>query len=236
VLGASGSEADPHGRCPAGVGGCGNDGSGLCVSGACLQVPVGTMCGASFSCPSPTVFQPAGGCTSGGTCSTPGPQNCSPFVCATGGCLGVCASDAQCAAGNYCNSAGSCVAKQGTGASCTGDNQCAGGTFCTDGVCCGANDCGACNTCNGAIPGTCTAFSNGSADSRCPTDSAPSCGTNGLCESGACQRYGMGTQCDTSCDLLLTTLTRTYCDGMGHCDQPQAESCGLLQCTLGGCI
>ena len=232
VLGGSTPEAEPHGRCPDG-GQCGNDGSGLCVSGACRQVPVGSMCGAGFSCLSPTVFQPAGGCNSSGTCSTMGPQDCSPFVCATGGCLGpVCGNDTHCAAGNYCNSAGSCVAKQGLGASCAGNNECAGGNFCTDGVCCGSNDCGACNTCNGATPGTCSAFSNGTADSRCPTQGAASCGTNGLCEGGACQLYGLGTQCNSTCENL--DLTRWYCDGMHACNQPQVETCASV-CDPSGC-
>ena len=183
------------------------------------------MCDMGFSCVSATVFQPAGSCTSSGTCMIPGTQNCSPFVCATGGCLGpVCGNDTYCAAGNYCNSAGSCVAKQGLGASCAGDNQCAGGTFCTDGVCCGANDCGACNTCNGSIPGTCTAFSNGSADARCPTEAAMTCGTTGLCESGACQFHALGVQCDSVC--VATVLTRVSCDGMGGCNQTEIDPLG----------
>src|SRR5204863_388857 len=80
------------GRCPVNPP-CGNN--GLCASGACQQVAGGTMC-SGFFCATGTTFQPGGMCTGTGSCTMPSVQDCSPYVCATGGCRGSCTDDSMC--------------------------------------------------------------------------------------------------------------------------------------------
>jgi hypothetical protein len=230
AVGASQPESEPHGRCgPNGA--CGN--TGFCVNGACAQVAQGTMCTA-FSCTTATTFQPAGSCTGTGSCSVPNAQDCSPYTCATGACRGSCTDDTQCAGGYYCNNSGACALKLGLGQTCGRDGEC-GSTHCTEGVCCGSSNCGTCYSCRvQSSEGTCTAVPNGTADAACPAQDPTTCGTTGLCESGVCQLHGLGTQCSSAC--LISIYSRTYCDGMGACNQPMLETCGSLLCDANGCL
>jgi len=162
--------------------------------------------------------------------------DCSPYTCGLGGCRTTCNDDTECVGGTYCNASNKCVSKLTLGTACGRDGEC-GSTHCTEGVCCGDASCSACHSCRVLNnEGTCTALANGTADGRCATQDPTTCGTTGLCESGVCQMFGMSTLCSTSCQV--TQYVRTYCDGMGACNQTQTEVCGLplLVCDANGCL
>jgi len=163
--------------------------------------------------------------------------DCSPYLCGLGGCRNTCSDDTECiGGGTYCNASNACVAKKSRGDACGRNGECATGA-CTDGFCCGDLSCLPCYSCGvSGSQGTCTALANGTADTRCTAQAPATCGTTGVCESGACQLYGMATLCSTSCQV--TQYVRTYCDGMGTCNQTQTEVCGLplLLCDANGCL
>ena len=89
---------------------CGNDGT-CNGAGACKQVASGTSCAAAFC--SAGTGQGAGACNGTGSCVTPSPQACAPFVCGTTACKTTCAADTDCIAGDAC-SGSTCIPKKAT--------------------------------------------------------------------------------------------------------------------------
>ena len=72
--------------------------------------------------------------------------------------------------------------------------------------------------------GLCTAVPTGLPDpAGLCTDKGPtSCGTDGKCQAGACQKYPQGTACaNASCPMPGSTFTAGgTCDGAGTCTVP----------------
>jgi hypothetical protein len=199
-------------------------------AGGCQKYKMGTICEAE-SCTA-NVYKPPSTCNSTGKCVAPDSLPCSPYACNGNSCFGACTADANCLAPNVCN-ANSCGKKM-PGASCSTGTECLS-SFCAQGVCCDKACDGACQSC--ALPGmlgTCTNVPTGSQDpaGKCADDGATSCGRNGKCQAGACQKYTQGTACKASvCPDATTTFTPgATCDGNGTCVTPADSSCFPFRC------
>src|SRR6185503_15590147 len=141
------------------------------------------------------VFTPESTCNATGACVAPNTITCVPFACNGNQCFNACAVDANCSPGNLClsNSCG----KKPNGAFCSNGDECTS-TFCAQGVCCSSTCTSSCRSCalSGSM-GACTNVPIGVPDpsQTCVDRGTNSCGTNGKCESGTCQRYAVGTPC-----------------------------------------
>src|SRR5436190_1403299 len=99
---------------------------------------------------------------------------------------------------------------------------------------------GACRSCALAgSMGICTAVPTGAPDpsQTCIDRDPATCGTNGKCEAGVCQKYALGTPCaPATCASGTTTLVRqSACDGAGTCITPAATSCFPYRCGASVC-
>jgi len=215
------------------------DTNGKCEAGACQKYALGTACVAA-SCPAgTTTLTRQSTCDGSGSCVTPAAVSCFPFRCGAATCKSICVADADCAPPAICN-AGSCGLKP-NGASCgTDGSECLSG-MCAQGVCCATACAGSCVSCALAgSEGMCANVPAGGADPKAQcTDQGPaSCGTTGFCDgSGACARYGAGTQCQAPvCPIgtATATLART-CDGNGGCRAAVMLSCGSYACNGATC-
>ena len=200
----------------------------------CQKHPVNTVCAAE-TCVS-NVYTPASMCNASGQCVAPDSLPCAPFGCNVNKCFTVCTTSAQCVAPNTC-AANSCGLKP-NGASCTEATECKS-TFCAQGVCCDQACTAACKSCVAGTLGVCSNIATGTVDpqARCPDQGAASCGTNGRCQAGACQRYDSGTpcraaSCATATDLFTETST---CDGSGTCVTPAVNACFPYRCDATAC-
>ena len=161
---------------------------------------------------------------------------CPPFACNVNKCFTACTTDAQCVAPNTCID-NSCGLKD-NGASCTIANECKSG-FCAQGVCCDQRCTGACKSCVagmlGPAPTSPPARSN--PEARCVDQGGATCGTNGRCEAGACQRYSSGRPasnptCPAGTNLFTALST---CNGAGACVAPPRDDCFPYQCGGNAC-
>jgi len=125
------------------------------------------------------------------------------------------------------------------GEACTTASECGSGQCAAEGVCCD-KACGeVCFTCK--IPGsegTCLpAFQGTDPGDRCPTQTADTCGTTGVCDgTGACERFSgnAGVVCAMeSCVGSMRTTTAT-CDSQGGCTGAATQSCAPYQCATDG--
>jgi hypothetical protein len=233
VVGAG--NADPRAICKdAGATSCGQN--GRCDgAGACQLYPKTTTC-KEESCAS-NVYTPVSSCDGAGHCVTPALLPCSPFACNGSKCFVACTVTSQCVSPNSCVG-GSCGLVN-NGAACSSGNQCKSG-FCAQGYCCDKACNGACQSCGltGTL-GACTNVATGSSDpsGTCKDQGSTSCGTNGRCQSGACQKYASGTSCAAAtCPGGTPTFTgSSTCDGNGKCVTPAARSCAPFLCGTGAC-
>ena len=226
-------QPDPAAVCAdQGAASCGTDGK--CQSGTCRKYQQGIACG-STSCPMPgSTFTAGGTCDGAGSCKTPAPLSCFPFICGPSACESACSSDGDCAPGQYCY-AGSCGLKS-NGAVCQQGTECQSGV-CAQGVCCATACTGTCMSCAlaGGV-GICSAVPSGGYDPTglCSNQGAASCGTTGFCNgAGSCQLYAAGTQCAApSCPAgsTLDTLVRS-CDGAGTCKPATTQTCFPFMCN-----
>ena len=204
-------------------------------SGGCQKYAVGTQC-ADETC-SGNVYTAPSTCNTSGQCAAPEGQPCRPYVCNGSKCFTVCSTDAQCLTPNVCQM-NSCGPKP-DGASCSAASECAS-AFCEQGVCCHTACKGACTSCALQTSlGTCSNIATGATDTQgiCVDQGQASCGTNGKCEAGACQKYGLGTSCkDPVCPSGTTMSTgASTCDGAGTCVTPATISCFPYQCGTNVC-
>jgi hypothetical protein len=236
--GAALSGTDPHDRCSqdspsscgqtgvcAAAGGCATYGpSTVCATPTCINNESRPRtCAGAFDCQA----------SASGTA-------CSPFQCdaATGQCKATCSADADCVAGSYCSS-GACVPKLVAGAACAGGGACQSGN-CVDGVCCDTLCPGTCMACSaakkgGGSDGQCANIVAGSdPDDECPTGSATTCGTTGVCSGGgACAYYDTATPCGTPTTVCVGNESRSRtCAGPGACQLAgSGTACGAFACS-----
>jgi hypothetical protein len=236
---------DPRGVCTSSAAStCGDEG-GLCNgSGACATWPNGTVCQAA-SCSGATTVIKTETCA-GGTCTSSGQTDCTPYRCAAGACTATCNVDGDCASGSYyCNASHQCTLRLTQGAACiTGGSatQCQSGN-CVDGFCCNSacnTQCQACsNALTGGANGTCGNVNPGTADpsGTCTVQAPTSCGTDGLCAAGgACQDYTSGSVCvSASCSMGQQT-TQGVCNGTGMCTGSMTTSCAPYICGATACL
>jgi len=218
-----------------GAGSCKTD--GRCDGGGgCRIYKKDTPC-AGESCNNNVYVGPSA-CDGTGTCVAPRSQSCAPFACNGNKCFDACTQDKNCVPPNVCN--GNSCGKKMNGASCNnGPLECIS-QICAQGICCATACDGVCKSC--ALTnsrGTCTNLPAGQADSTntCVDQGAASCGNNGKCEAGGCQKYAKGTSCkDPTCPPNTTTFTaRATCDGAGTCVTPAATSCVPYKCGVAAC-
>jgi hypothetical protein len=204
-------------------------------SGGCQKYKMGTIC-AGESCAS-NVYKPPSTCNSTGQCTAPDSLPCNPYVCNGTACFGACTADTNCLTPNVCN--GNSCGKKSPGASCSAASECQS-SFCAQGVCCDKACSGACQSCalSGTL-GTCTNVPTNTPDPSglCVDGGGPSCGTNGKCQAGACQKYAKGTACkDSTCPGTTTMFTpASTCDGNGACVTPTSSSCFPYRCGAAVC-
>ena len=212
---------DPHGMCTdRHASSCGTDGT-CDGSGGCHKYPAGTEC-APEKCAS-GVYTPVSTCDANGNCRAPDAIGCAPYVCNGARCYGACSgNDTACSPGNVCVQS-SCGLKP-NGAFCSTGTECKSAQ-CAQGVCCATACAGSCFSC--AMTGTmglCTAVPTGLPDpAGLCTDKGPtSCGSDGKCQAGACQKYLQGTACaNATCPMPGSTFTAGgTCDGAGTCSGP----------------
>jgi hypothetical protein len=227
--------ADPRGVCQ-------DQGSATCStngkcdgSGSCQKYKMGTICAPEIC--SSNVYTPRSTCSATGQCTAPDSLPCSPYACNGTACFVACTANANCLTPNVCN--GNSCGKKIPGSSCSAASECQS-NFCAQGVCCNRACTGACESCtlSGSL-GTCTNVLTDSSDpaGTCTDQGSASCGTNGKCQAGACQRYGKGTSCkDSTCPSQTTMFTPgATCDGAGACVTPAASSCFPYSCGVNAC-
>ncbi|HVT08857.1 MAG TPA: hypothetical protein VHO67_15470, partial [Polyangia bacterium] len=179
----------------------------------------------------------AGTCDGLGSCRAPNVQNCHPFRCAGGACTKSCETDTDCDDGAICQNK-TCGPKP-PGFPCGGASECASG-FCVDGVCCETACTGTCHSC--ALPGSpgrCQTVAADNVDPRgqCKDQGAATCGTNGKCDgTGSCERYAVGTTCDSEkCSAGVYTPPST-CNATGQCVAGDAHPCAPYVCNGSQCF
>jgi hypothetical protein len=70
----------------------------------------------------------------------------------------------------------------------------------------------------------------------CPVDDPTTCGNNGVCAGGTCQKYGVQTVCrPASCEGSTLSLA-ARCDGSGSCPPSQTQSCDPYLCHFSGSV
>jgi hypothetical protein len=203
-------------------------------AGGCQKYKMGTMCSPE-SCTA-NVYKPPSTCSATGQCVAPDSLPCSPYVCNGTSCFGACTADANCLTPNTC--VGNSCGLKGLGASCSAASEC-GSKFCAQGVCCDEACTGSCRSCSltGTL-GTCSNVTTGAADPAglCVDQGNASCGTNGKCQGGACQKYAKGSSCkDSTCPTTGIMFTPgSTCDGNGACVTPPNSSCFPYACGAAG--
>jgi hypothetical protein len=214
---------------------CGTDGK-CDGAGGCRKYAVGTVC-TGEKCAA-NIYTGASTCNATGQCVAPASRPCAPFACnGATKCFNACTSTANCVSPNVCN--GNSCGKKLNGAPCSAGTECAS-NVCAQGVCCATTCNASCKSCNlGASTGTCTNVATGTLDPKgiCLDQGAASCGTNGRCAAGQCQRYAAGVKCkDATCPAGTTNFTgQSTCDGAGKCTTPTTTSCFPFTCGVAAC-
>jgi len=210
--------------------------NGKCDGGGnCASWPVGTLC-ADETCTA-NVYKAPSTCNATGQCVAPDLIPCSPYVCNGSRCFNACTANAQCLTPNSCT-ANSCGKKE-NGAMCSIGDECKS-TFCAQGVCCDQACTGACKSCVAGMLGVCSNVATGTIDPAgiCAVQDVSTCGTNGKCEAGACQRWASGTPCKpATCPSATQQATGlSTCDGAGTCVTPAAKPCFPFTCGTDACL
>ncbi len=212
-----------------------------CAAGACGTKSDG--CGGTITCPT---------CPSGQTCYSG--NCCTPKTCTAGSCgtqsdgcggtitCGTCAAGDTCSGGKCgCSNGvkngtetdvdcgGVCAAKCAQGLKCLAGSDCTTNS-CADGVCCDSACTGTCKACTSALTGqttgTCANIKDGTDPaSECPNTLPSTCGTTGVCKSGACEFHPATVQCGAASCSGSTQYAADYCNGSGSCVDGGQTSC-----------
>jgi hypothetical protein len=225
---------DPRGMCLVKAQStCGTNGK-CDGNGGCQSWPVGTLC-ADETCTS-NVYKAPSTCNSTGQCVSQDLVPCSPYICNGTRCFNACTNNTQCLTPFTC-SANSCGLKE-NGASCSAGSECRS-TFCAQGVCCDGACNTACKSCVAGMLGVCTNVATGSLEPTglCAVQDPMTCGTNGKCEAGACQKYANGTACLPATCPTTTNLSTALstCNGTGTCLTPGPSPCFPYRCGTAVC-
>jgi len=229
---------DPVGGRPA----CASDGSvcgGQCNGvqrSACVFPDAAVECIVASCDPGTNAATVASACNSAGTCVTPAPVSCSPYVCDGDVCGGDCTSSAECESGLVC-SGGMCIPPYGLGEACTGSGQCESGA-CVDGVCCDTSCTGQCEACNlSGREGTCSAVLGDPEPPRAACGGSGDCA--GTCDGSArtsCSFPGGETECRAGECTGGTVTFPASCNGAGTCPAADTASCpGSGDCAGEAC-
>ena len=200
----------------------------------------GQICSSSGNCCAPTTCAAKGlscGTTSDGCGATLDCGTCSSGDACSGGKCG-CANSVKSGTETDVDCGGICPTKCSTGLKCLAGSDCVSGN-CVDGVCCNSACTGTCQACvstkTGATTGTCANVTTGTdPDNECPTTSAATCGTTGMCGNGACQYHPAGTQCTTATCSASTEYPADTCNGSGTCVDNGSITCGAGYICSGG--
>src|SRR5262245_16787274 len=229
--------ADPRGVCAmTAQSTCGTNGK-CDGSGGCQAWPVGTLCANETCNPTGNVYTAPSTCNAAGQCVPPDSVPCSPFICNGSRCFNACTANNQCVPPFTC-AMNSCGLKE-NGASCSAPNECRS-NFCAQGVCCDTACNTACKSCIAGMLGVCTNVATGTQDPAniCQVQAQSTCGTNGKCEAGACQKWASGTPCmDPTCPTTTNASTAlSTCNGAGDCITPPTTSCFPYRCDATACF
>jgi hypothetical protein len=212
---------------------CTDDGAASCMqngscdgTGACQIYSNATTCMQSFCAGS--VLNKTDKCNGSGTCSDSGTQDCAPYLCTgaagSAACTATCANDAGCTANAYCDGTGHCAIKKVQGSACALTKECQS-SFCVDNFCCDFSCNGTCQSCaaatkqSGTMNGFCGMAKDGTdPHSTCPAASKASCGNDGKCSGGACEKWDTSTVCAAAACSSGSQTTQKSCDGMGNCN------------------
>jgi len=195
---------------------CGTCSTGACVNGKCCTPD--TCAGKGLSCG--THPDGCGGTMDCGTCA-PG-DACTLGVCG-------CKDGAKNGSETDVDCGGVCVQECAQGQTCGTGADCATGS-CADGVCCDSSCTGFCRACvsttTGAATGTCADVTTGTdPDNECAAQLPATCGTTGMCGSGACALHPAGTECaPASCAGGVEQKADT-CNGAGACTDNGTVAC-----------
>jgi hypothetical protein len=217
-----------------------------CKNGTCNGCVMDSQC-VKASCAG-TVLTRSQTCDGMGNCNSNGTQDCAPYLCSAGNnnCTSSCNNDGDCSQGgngNYCTGAGGqCLPKLPQGTACSaGDHQCQTG-HCVDGFCCNTACGGTCAACSAALTGsangTCTAVTTGTdPDNDCTDQGAATCGTTGLCGTGACAFYPTTQTCGPqTCKDANTQNNQRKCSGNGTCNAQTTTPCAPYVCSSTACL
>jgi hypothetical protein len=97
----------------------------------CAYAKAGTLCGEA-ACDGSS-FSRATTCDGRGSCSTPDPRPCAPYLCDAGGCRNECVTDRDCTAGNRCDSSGRCIPLCTRHSDCGRERRCGPEGICVEG-------------------------------------------------------------------------------------------------------
>jgi hypothetical protein len=214
---------------------------GTCSSQACdADQSTSSQCGDSnFSCPGGTAGKC--GCYSNNDCSSMGAGTC------PGGSLGTCGST-TCVLGSSCTS-GTCTGGTAGTCSCYASSECSGGGTCSgsarQGSCSGhghatcdtAANCHNGDTCNGAVAGTCSVKTCGSASDCSATGATCTGGVSGKCACESSSQCNSHDSCGGTISLGTCTGATCYANadctaGNGTCTgSPSDGTCAANTCT-----
>jgi hypothetical protein len=74
----------------------------------------------------------------------------------------------------------------------------------------------------------------GECNHACQTETPASCGENGVCAGGNCQKYGSATVCQPASCVGTTLQPAARCDGNGDCVAPPPQNCDPFKCHSNG--
>ena len=178
-------------------------------------------------------------CNATGQCVAPDSLPLRPYVCNGSQCFNACATSAS--AGRPTSAIEELVRAQGPGAVCSATAECKS-LICAQGYCCDAACTGACQVvrASGHARDLHQRRHRRRVDpaGMCQDQGPTSCGTNGKCEAGACQKYARGPRAwprDLPGGDPRPSPAPRPATATGNCVTPAASSCFPYLCGTDAC-